>query len=122
MVLRFGTGRGDEDARGQAAFALVRHENQSLAPAFLADEQIFSGRPETAGDWRRSRCGMASDLCPSTASPSTSSLTPPVGTERRAQAHPRRQPVTAVYPHVTKTDRRIELNVDRRLRLGSPSG
>ena len=31
MVLRLGTGHGDDNARGQTAFALVRHESQSLA-------------------------------------------------------------------------------------------
>ena len=47
MVLRLGTGHGDDDARGKAAFALVRHEDRSLAPFFLTDEDIFTGRPET---------------------------------------------------------------------------
>ena len=47
MVLRLGTGHGDDEARGQTAFALVRHEDRSLAPFFLIDEEIFTGRPET---------------------------------------------------------------------------
>lgn len=47
MVLRLGTGHSHEDARGRTAFALVRHEDRSLAPFFLIDEQIFKGRPET---------------------------------------------------------------------------
>lgn len=47
MILRLGTGHGNDDARGRAAFALVRHEDRSLAPFFLVDEQIFKSRPET---------------------------------------------------------------------------
>ena len=47
MVLRLGTGHGSDDARGQTAFALVRHESGSLDPFFLIDEQIFTGRTET---------------------------------------------------------------------------
>ncbi len=47
MVLRLGTGHGDDDARGQTAFALIRHEDCSLAPFFLIDDHIFTGRPET---------------------------------------------------------------------------
>ena len=47
MVLRLGTGHGSDDARGQTAFALVRHESGSLVPFFLIDEQIFTGRTET---------------------------------------------------------------------------
>ena len=47
MVLRLGAGHGDGDARGQAAFALVRHEDLSLAPFFLIDDDIFTGRLET---------------------------------------------------------------------------
>jgi hypothetical protein len=47
MVLRLGTGHGNDDARGKAAFALVRHEDCSLSPFFLFDEQIFTGTPET---------------------------------------------------------------------------
>ncbi|MCF7994696.1 MAG: hypothetical protein K9L88_07640 [Chromatiaceae bacterium] len=47
MVLRLGTGHSDDEARGQTAFALVRHEDCSLAPFFLIDEEIFTGHPET---------------------------------------------------------------------------
>ena len=47
MVLRLGTGHGDDAARGQTAFALVRHESRTLAPFFLIDEDLFTGRPET---------------------------------------------------------------------------
>ena len=47
MILRLGTGHGDEDVRGRTAFALVRHEERSLDPFFLVDEQVFKSRPET---------------------------------------------------------------------------
>lgn len=47
MVLRLGTGHGDVDARGQTAFALVRHESHALDAFFLIDEHLFTGRPET---------------------------------------------------------------------------
>ncbi|SDX89372.1 hypothetical protein SAMN05421644_11820 [Allochromatium warmingii] len=47
MILRLGTGHGNDGVRGQTAFALVRHEECSLAPFFLIDEQIFTDPPET---------------------------------------------------------------------------
>jgi hypothetical protein len=47
MVLRLGAGHPGGEARGQTAFALVRHECLSLAPFFLMDEEVFTGQPET---------------------------------------------------------------------------
>jgi hypothetical protein len=61
MVLRLGTGHGDDDARGQTAFALIRHEDRSLAPFFLIDDHIFTSRPETLGDCRNETYRMAPD-------------------------------------------------------------